>query len=129
MLRWVSPIKNMARTLTRDAVLEGRQLRAGDQVVLLYESANFDDAHFHDPERFDVARTPNDHLAFGFGAHFCLGASLARLEIQTMVERVLERLPDLELATEEPLPRALGALQSMPVRFTPSASVRSRAPE
>jgi cytochrome P450 family 142 subfamily A polypeptide 1 len=121
MLRWVSPIKNMARTLTRDAVLEGQELRAGDHLALLYESANFDEAHFDEPDRFDVERTPNDHLAFGFGAHFCLGASLARLEILTMVSCVLERLHDLELATDEPLPRALGALQSLPVRFTPSA--------
>jgi cytochrome P450 family 142 subfamily A polypeptide 1 len=126
MLRWVSPIKNMARTVTRDVVLERTELRAGDGIVLLYESANFDATHFDDPERFDVARTPNDHLAFGFGAHFCLGASLARLEITTMVDTVLQRLPDLELATSEPLPRALGAIQSMPVRFTPSAPLGAR---
>jgi cytochrome P450 family 142 subfamily A polypeptide 1 len=126
MLRWVSPIKNMARTLTRDAVLEGQQLRAGDHVVLLYESANFDEAHFDDPERFDITRSPNDHLAFGFGAHFCLGASLARVEILTMLDRVLQRLPDLELATDDVLPRALGALQSLPVRFSPTPSRRSR---
>jgi cytochrome P450 family 142 subfamily A polypeptide 1 len=120
MLRWVSPIKNMARTLTRDAVLEGQQLHAGDHVVLLYESANFDEAHFDDPGRFDITRTPNDHLAFGFGAHFCLGASLARVEILTMIDRVLQRLPDLERATDDALPRALGALQSLPVRFSPT---------
>ncbi len=121
MLRWVSPIKNMARVTTRDVVLDGQQLREGDQLVVLYESANFDPAQFDEPERFDVTRTPNDHLAFGFGAHFCLGASLARLEVQTMTARMLERLPDLELATDAPLPRSLGAITSMPVRFTPSA--------
>ena len=98
MLRWVSPIKNMTRTVTRDVELGGRALRAGEKLLLLYESANFDDAHFDEPDRFDVERAPNDHLAFGFGPHFCLGASLARLELQTMFARVLERLPDLELA-------------------------------
>lgn len=120
MLRWVSPIKSMARTLTRDTEVAGTRIAAGDKVVLLYESANFDELHFTDPERFDVTRSPNDHLAFGFGAHFCLGASLARLEVQAMVERILDRLPDIEIATEEPLPRFLGALKEMPVRFTPT---------
>ena len=126
MLRWVSPIKNMHRTVTEDVTLEGQELHAGDRVLLLYESANYDPAQFDEPERFDVTRTPNDHLAFGFGAHFCLGASLARLEIQTMTECLLDRLPDLELATDDPLPRAIGAIQSMPVRFTPAAPVGTR---
>ncbi len=123
MLRWVSPIKNMARTVTRDVELAGTSLSAGDEVALLYESANFDEAQFEEPERFDVGRSPNDHLAFGFGGHFCLGASLARVEVQSMVERVLARLPDLELATDEPLPRFLGALRELPVRFTPTSPV------
>jgi cholest-4-en-3-one 26-monooxygenase len=121
MLRWVSPIKNMARTVTKDVELAGVSLRAGDEVALLYESANFDEAQFENPERFDIRRSPNDHLAFGFGAHFCLGASLARVEVQSMVARLLDRLPDLELAVDEPLPRFLGALRELPVRFTPTA--------
>ncbi len=121
MLRYVSPVKNMTRTLTRDAELCGQPLRAGDKALLLYESANHDEAHFDEPERFDVGREPNDHLAFGFGAHFCLGASLARVEIASMTEHVLRRLPDLELATDEPLPRFLGAPTAMPVCFTPTA--------
>jgi cytochrome P450 family 142 subfamily A polypeptide 1 len=124
MLRWVSPIKNMARTVTRDVELGGEQLHAGDRLVVLYESANFDESHFGDPERFRIERTPNDHLAFGFGAHYCLGASLARLELATMFERLQHRLPDLELATDEPLPRFLGALTEMPVRFSPASSGR-----
>ena len=124
MLRWVSPIKNMARTVTREVELEGTTLHAGDEVALLYESANFDDRHFDEPETFDIGRSPNDHLAFGFGAHFCLGASLARVEVQAMVDRVLQRLPDLELASDEPLPRFLGALRELPVRFTPVAPTR-----
>jgi cytochrome P450 family 142 subfamily A polypeptide 1 len=121
MLRWVSPIKVMARTVSRDVELAGAFLKTGDEVVLLYESANFDGAHFDSPETFDIGRSPNDHLAFGSGAHFCLGATLARVEVHAMVDRVLRRLPDLELATEEPLPRHLGALREMPVRFTPTS--------
>ncbi len=121
MLRWVTPIKNMARTLTRDFELDGQTMPAGDKAVLLYESANFDQSHFDEPERFDIGRSPNDHLAFGFGAHFCLGAALARLEVSTMVARILERLPDLELATADPPERFLGALTSLPVRFSPVA--------
>ena len=120
MLRWVSPIKNMNRTLTRDVVLYGRPLHAGDKVLLLYESANFDESQFPNPDRFDVARSPNDHVAFGFGEHFCLGASLARLELQTMFRRLLQRLPDMELATDEPLPRSITGIAAMPVRFRPT---------
>ena len=117
MLRWVSPIKNMNRTVTRDIELEGQELHAGDKALLLYESANFDEGHFAEPDRFDVRRAPNEHMAFGFGAHFCLGASLARLELHAIFERLLVRLPDLELATDDPPPRSLTGISAMPVRF------------
>ncbi|HLG00989.1 MAG TPA: cytochrome P450 [Acidimicrobiia bacterium] len=120
MLRWVSPIKNMNRTLTRDIALSGRTLRAGDKVLLLYESANFDEAQFDEPDQFDVERSPNEHLAFGFGPHFCLGAALARLELRVMFERLLTRLPDIELVGE-PARDGVGAIASMPVRFTPAS--------
>ena len=123
MLRWVTPIKNMHRTITRDVELSGRRLRAGDKALLLYESANFDESHFDAPERFDIRRSPNDHLAFGFGPHFCLGASLARLEVRAMLERVVQRLPDLELATDDPLSSFLSGAETMPVRFTPAPPV------
>jgi cholest-4-en-3-one 26-monooxygenase len=126
MLRWVSPIKNMHRVLTRDAVLEGHELVAGSKLLLLYESANFDERQFDDPNRFDIQRSPNEHVAFGFGAHFCLGASLARLELQTMFDRVLTRLPDLALATDAPLTRTITGIPTMPVRFTPSARQHAR---
>jgi cholest-4-en-3-one 26-monooxygenase len=119
MLRWVSPIKSMARTVTREVELHGRRLRAGDKALLLYEAANFDESHFDEPERFDIERSPNDHLAFGAGAHFCLGASLARLELHTMFDRLLRRLPDLDLATQAPLPRTITGISAMPVQFTP----------
>ena len=85
MLRWVSPIQNMARTAVRDVELRGQRIRAGEKALLLYPSANRDAAVFADPFRFDVARTPNEHVAFGIGAHFCLGANLARLELRVLV--------------------------------------------
>jgi cytochrome P450 family 142 subfamily A polypeptide 1 len=120
MLRWVTPIKNMNRTVTRDVMLDGRHLGVGDKVLVLYESANFDEAHITEPDRFDIERSPNDHLAFGFGPHFCLGASLARLEVAAMVERLLRRVPDLAIATENPLPRFMGSITELPVRYSPS---------
>lgn len=105
MLRWVTPIKNMARTATRDVELRGETIPAGEKVLLLYPSANRDEEVFPDPFRFDVSRTPNDHLAFGYGAHFCLGASLARLELRVFFEELLVRLPTLRLVDARPPPQ------------------------
>jgi cytochrome P450 family 142 subfamily A polypeptide 1 len=131
MLRWVSPIKNMARTMTRDVELHGQTLRKGQKLLLLYPSANRDEAVFDDPETFDIGRTPNDHMAFGFGAHFCLGNRLARMELAVMFDRLLDRLPDLTLATDaEPPKRAanfVSGYESMPVTFTPTAPVGATA--
>jgi cholest-4-en-3-one 26-monooxygenase len=124
MLRWVSPIKNMARTVSADTTLGGKDLKAGDKLLLLYPSANRDADHFAGPDVFDIHRQPNDHVAFGFGSHFCLGNSLARLEITTMTDRLLTRLPDLTLAsTAEPAHRAanfVSGYETMPVTFAPS---------
>jgi cytochrome P450 family 142 subfamily A polypeptide 1 len=129
LLRWVTPIKNMSRTVTRPVTIRGRKLGEGDQVILLYPSANRDEEVFQDPYRFDVHRSPNPHLAFGFGPHFCLGASLARVELRVMFSELLARLPDLELATGEPLPMRSSNFivgpEAMPVRFTPTAVVGS----
>jgi cytochrome P450 family 142 subfamily A polypeptide 1 len=97
MLRWVSPIKNMARTATRDVELRGRQIREGQKVLLLYPSANRDEDQFPDPFTFDIERAPNEHVAFGFGKHFCLGNSLARLELRVLFERLLDRVPGIRL--------------------------------
>ena len=124
MLRWVTPIKNMARTATRDVELRGETIRAGEKILLLYASANRDEGVFEDPFRFDVERQPNPHIAFGgYGAHFCLGASLARLELRVMFEELLPRIPDMELANPEshrlrPSNFIVG-LESMPVTYTP----------
>jgi cytochrome P450 family 142 subfamily A polypeptide 1 len=125
MLRWVTPIKNMARTATRDVEFEGQHIREGQKLLLLYPSANRDEDVFDDPQRFDIERTPNDHVAFGFGTHFCLGASLARLELRVMIERLLTRLPDLEIAGDTPLRPAnfVSGFETMPVRFRPTAKV------
>lgn len=131
MLRWVTPVKNMNRTATSDVELGGMQIREGDRVLLLYPSANRDEAVFADPERFDVRRDPNPHVAFGaFGRHHCLGAQLARLELRVLFEELLDRLPDIRLAAPEAPRRerrgnfVLG-LESLPVEFTP---VPRRAP-
>lgn len=125
MLRWVSPIKNMNRTATRDYELRGQIIREGDNVLLLYPSANRDEEVFADPFRFDVERTPNDHIAFGNGPHFCLGNSLARLELRVMFERLLARLPDIEPVDEaEPAYRPanfVSGYETFKVRFTPTA--------
>jgi cytochrome P450 family 142 subfamily A polypeptide 1 len=127
MLRWVSPIKNMARTVTRDVALRSQKLLEGQKLVLLYPSANRDERVFHDPFSFDCARQPNDHVAFGFGTHFCLGNSLARVELRVMFEQLLARLPDMELADEtEPRMRAanfISGYEEMPVRFSPTGAV------
>jgi len=104
MLRWVSPIQNMARTASRDVVLRGQTIEAGQKVLLLYPSANRDASVFPDPFTFDIARASNEHLAFGFGAHFCLGASLARLELRVVFEEILRRMPNLELLGHDPPP-------------------------
>lgn len=130
MLRWVTPIKNMNRTVTEDVEFHGAELHAGDKMLLLYPSANRDEAVFDDPFTFDIRRNPNDHVAFGgFGTHHCLGKSLARLELQVMFETLLDRLPDLDLTdASEPAYRAanfVSGYESMPVRFTPVAPSRS----
>src|SRR6476646_9549536 len=108
LLRWVSPIKNMSRTVTREVDLHGRTLHEGEQVILMYPAAN---------------RDPNPHRAFGFGPHFCMGASLARLELNVMFSELLRRLPDLHLAGD-PFPRRssnfISGPEAMPVAFTPA---------
>ena len=102
MIRWVTPILNMRRTVTEDHELHDQQLRAGDEVLLMYGAANRDDRVFDRPDDFDVRRPHNHHVAFGFGTHFCLGASLARLELRVMFDELLRRLPPWRLTGPEP---------------------------
>jgi cholest-4-en-3-one 26-monooxygenase len=131
VLRWVSPIKNMARTTTQDVELGGQTMAEGDTVLLVYPSANRDEDVFPDPFRFDIEREPNEHVAFGFGSHFCLGNSLARLELTVMFDRLAERLPDITLAegiTDESqldwrVANFITGYERMPMTFTPSAKM------
>jgi cytochrome P450 len=128
MLRYVSPVVYMRRTATCDTSLGGRQIRSGDKVVVYYGSANRDESVFADPDRFDVARTPNDHIAFGGGGtHFCLGAHIARIEIQAMLREILTRLPDLEAAgAAEWLPsNFISGPRRLPVRFSAGSAAHA----
>ena len=123
MLRWGSSIHNFRRTATRDTEIRGVPIAEGDKVVVYYAAANRDEDVFPDPHRFDVGRTPNDHVTFGGGGvHYCLGASLARAEIAATMRQVVQRLGDIELAAP---PRRLqsdfvNGVKTMPIRFTPS---------
>lgn len=121
ILRWTSPVGHILRVATADTEIRGRRIRSGDKVVVWVPSANRDEEVFADADRFDITRKPNEHIAFGHGEHFCLGAHLARLELRMMVEELLRRLPDIELAG--PIERMhsiqLWGPKHMPVRFTP----------
>jgi cholest-4-en-3-one 26-monooxygenase len=121
MLRWVSPVMYFRRTATRDAHIRDQAIREGDKVTIWYGSANRDEEIFERADKFDVGRTPNEHMAFGLGHHFCLGANLARLEIQIMFEEILRRLPDMQLAAQPERLRSnfIHGIKRMPVRFTP----------
>jgi cytochrome P450 family 142 subfamily A polypeptide 1 len=100
LIRWVTPLNNFFRTSARDTTIADTAVRAGDRVILLYPSANRDERVFDDPYRFDIRRDPNPHVAFGFGTHFCLGASLARLELRTLFTALTRRITNLHLVTE-----------------------------
>lgn len=97
MLRWVTPVIHFRRTATRDVEMRGKLIKENDKVVVFYQSANRDEEVFPNPDVFDVGRTPNDHLAFGIGEHFCLGSSLARLELRIFFEELLKRYPDIKV--------------------------------
>jgi cholest-4-en-3-one 26-monooxygenase len=131
MLRWTSPVKNMCRTVTADTEFHGTKLVRGEKVMLMFESANFDEQQFSQPEKFDITRHPNNHVAFGFGSHFCLGNQLARLELSAMTRRLLERLPDLRMASNAAWPlrpaNFVSGLEKMPVVFTPTKPLAERS--
>lgn len=121
ILRWTSPANYFMRVAARDSELGGKRIKRGDRVVVWFTSANRDEAVFADPFRFDIKRTPNDHLAFGHGEHFCLGARLARLETSVMVAEILRRLPGLQVAGKvERMPAVVvSVIKRMPVTFSP----------
>src|SRR5262249_19861064 len=97
MIRWVTPVKEFMRTAVEDTTIRGVPIAEGESVYLSYVSANRDEEVFDDPFRFDVGRDPNKHLAFGYGVHFCLGAALARMEVNSFFTELLPRLKSIEL--------------------------------
>ncbi len=122
ILRWTTPITHIMRTATRDFEWRGKKIRNDDWIVMWNPSANRDEEVFADPYRFDIARTPNYHLAFGQGEHFCIGSHLARLELRLMLEEVMRRMPDLTLTGEVERLKSfqVAGIKHMPVAFTPS---------
>ncbi len=125
MLRWVTPVHHFIRTLRDDLELHGTTLKAGNKIALWYPSANRDPSIFRDPNTFDIARDPNPHVTFGGGGpHFCLGFSLAQLEIKVLFEEVLARLPDMELngPVERMRSNFINGIRHMPVTYTPEAN-------
>jgi cytochrome P450 len=125
IVRWATPVIHFRRTATRDAEIGGQAIRKGEKLVLWYNSANRDEAVFEDPYRFDVTRSPNEHVGFGGpGAHHCLGANLARREITVMFRELLQRLPDLEITGEPDRLRSnfIHGIKRMPCSFTPGGA-------
>ena len=121
MLRWVSPVIYMRRTVKQDVVLAGQQLKAGDKVVRYFGAANRDPDQFETADQFDIRRTPNDQIAFGTGTHVCLGQHIARVEIDCMLQEIIGRLQDIEIAGDiEWLPsNFISGIRRMPISFTP----------
>jgi cholest-4-en-3-one 26-monooxygenase len=126
MLRYVSPVMNFRRQTTLPFELGGQRIEEDTKVVFFHVSANRDEAVFENPQKFDITRDPNPHMAFGAGGpHFCLGANLARMEIRVMFEHLLDRLPDIHQAGEVQRLQSLfiNGVKHLPVAFTPSAPV------
>ncbi len=122
IVRWSTPVIHFRRTATRDTRVGGQAIAEGDKVVMFYNSANRDERKFDDPYRFDLLRTPNEHVGFGAGGpHFCLGANLARREIKVMFEELLHRLPDIHISGEPDMLQSafIHGIKRMPCAFTP----------
>jgi cytochrome P450 len=119
MIRWVTPVKEFMRTAAEDTTVRGVPIAAGESVLLSYVSGNRDEDIFDDPFRFDVGRDPNKHLAFGYGVHFCLGAALARMEVNSFFTELLPRMKSIELtgAAEFVATTFVGGLKHLPVRY------------
>ncbi|WP_299196071.1 cytochrome P450 [uncultured Erythrobacter sp.] len=121
-IRWTSPVQHFMRTAAKDVEVGGQQIKAGDWMMINYVAANHDPAQFADPRRFDAARSPNRHLAFGAGAHQCLGLHLARLEMRILFEALLDRIEAVEPAGEAKRATStfVGGLKSLPLKITPA---------
>ncbi len=120
MIRWTTPVKEFMRTATEDTTVRGVSISAGESVYLAYVSANRDEEVFDEPFRFDVGRDPNKHLAFGYGVHFCLGAALARMEMNSFFNELIPRLDSIELAGTPELSATVfvGGLKHLPIRYS-----------
>jgi cytochrome P450 len=120
MIRWVTPVKHFMRTAASDTAVRGTPIAAGESVLLSYVSANRDEDAFEDPFRFDVAREPNKHVAFGYGVHFCMGAALARMEVNSFFTELLPRLKSIELTGDPEFVATtfVGGLKHLPVRYS-----------
>ena len=118
-MRWTSPIIHFARTATEDFELRGKRIQAGDALALFYASANRDEEVFEDPFSFRIDRNPNRHLGFGVGEHFCLGAHLARLEMEVAYKHLLPRIEEVELAgpVERLHSSLVGGVKRLPIRY------------
>lgn len=119
-IRWTSPLQHFMRTAARDTEIAGQLIAQGDWIMLNYVAANHDPAQFDDPRRFDATRNPNRHLAFGAGAHQCLGLHLARLEMRILFDVLLDRVESVELAGEPKRAKStfVGGLKTLPLRFS-----------
>jgi cytochrome P450 len=120
MIRWVTPVKEFMRTATADTTVRDVPIAEGESVYLAYVSGNRDEEVFDDPFRFDIGRDPNKHVAFGYGVHFCLGAALARMEINSFFSELVPRLESIELAGEPELASTtfVGGLKHLPIRYS-----------
>ena len=120
MIRWVSPVTHFMRTATEDYTIRNTTIKAGESVLLSYPSGNRDEDTFTDPFKFDVGRTPNRHLAFGFGIHYCLGAMLARMEMRTFFNELIPRIKTMELAGDYAHIHTtfVGGLKRLPVTYS-----------
>lgn len=120
MIRWVTPVKEFMRTAAADTTIAGVPIAAGESVYLSYVSANRDEEVFENPFRFDVGRDPNKHLAFGYGVHFCLGAALARMEVNSFFTELLPRLDSIECSGQPELIATtfVGGLKHLPIRYS-----------
>jgi cytochrome P450 len=120
MIRWTTPVKEFMRTAAEDTTVRGVPIAKGESVYLTYVSGNRDEDVFNEPFRFDVGRDPNKHLAFGYGVHFCLGAALARMEMNSLFTELVPRLESIELAGEPELSATtfVGGLKHLPIRYS-----------
>jgi cholest-4-en-3-one 26-monooxygenase len=119
IVRWVTPVIQFARTATADTEIRGQKIKEGESVCLFYPSANRDEEVFTDPFKFDIGRNPNPHLAFGIGEHFCLGANLARLELEVIFRELVKRLEYVESAGPMERLRSsfVGGIKHMPIKY------------